>query len=411
MYEHLEQMSPFYPSERLTDLAIELIEKSSALEGRVASRTARSIAELMLHANSYYSNLIEGQHTRPLEVEANLRNPAKTKNELVELGTAHIRTEQAARDKAENGESPYDLHFILWLHKHFYDRLPDSMKVVKGEKKTGNVIPGEWRQEDVEVGQHVAPKYQAIPELMKEFVELYRPVNNKAVTLTRIAAAHHRFVWIHPFLDGNGRVGRLLTHAWLRAAGVMGTGLWSISRGLARNREAYLARLQNADQPRQGDLDGRGNLSLRALDEFCEFVLKTAIDQVEYMRDSFGLHTLEHRLQRAFAEFAISIPGIREEGWRLVKEAINQGEFERGDASRITGLGERVARDLLSSLIDHALLVSDSPRGRKVYATFPVRAVSWYFPELFPPGDVLEYSKGLDIDSKQSAAHKIPIAR
>src|SRR5205807_2456092 len=112
-----------------------------------------------------------------------------------------------------------------------------------------------------------------------------------------------------------------------------------------------------------------------------------------------------------FAEFAISIPGIREEGWLLVKEAIRLGEFERGGADRITGLGERVARDVLSSMIDHSLLVSDTPRGRKVYANFPVRAVSWYFPELFTPGDVLQYIKQLQIDSKQKTALKIPVSR
>lgn len=411
MYERIDQMTPFYPGEGLSDIAIELIQKSAALDGRVAARTAQSLADLMLHANSYYSNLIERQHTRPLEVEASLHNPARAKNELVELGTAHIRTEQAARRKVEAGGSPYDVRFILWLHKEFYAPLPEPMKTVAGKNKTGKVVPGAWREDDVEVGEHVAPRHQAMPALMKEFIRVYEPVKNKALTLSRIAAAHHRFVWIHPFLDGNGRVGRLLTHAWLRSAGAMGTGLWSISRGLARQREAYLTHLRNADHPRQGDLDGRGNLSQRALDEFCEFMLKTAIDQVEFMRDCFRFDTLEQRLHRAFAEFAISIPGLREEGWRLVWEAINHGEFERGDAPRITGLGERVARDLLSTMLEHSLLASDPPRGRKVYVSFPLRAVSWYFPELFPPGDVIEYGKQLDIDAKQKSATKIPIAR
>ena len=104
MYERPDQMSPFYASEKLAEIAIDLIEKSSRLDGRIAPRTARAIGQLMLHANSYYSNLIEGQHTRPLEVEANLRNAKKTKNQLVLLGAAHIRTEEAAREQALRDE-------------------------------------------------------------------------------------------------------------------------------------------------------------------------------------------------------------------------------------------------------------------------------------------------------------------
>ena len=139
-------------------------------------------------------------------------------------------------------------------------------------------------------------------------------------------------------------------------------------------------------------------------------MLSVAIDQVEYMRASFRFDTLEQRLQRAFAEFAISIPGIREEGWRLVREAIFIGEFERGEVRRITGLGVSVGRELLSKMLEHSMLASDSPKG-KVYASFPVRAVSWYFPDLFPPSDVLQYEGRLDIDAVQAAARNIPMPR
>lgn len=408
MYERADQMSPFYASEKLAGVAVDLIEKSSKLEGRIAPRTARAIAQLMLHANSYYSNLIEGQHTRPLDVEAHLRGP-KAKNELVLLGAAHIRSEEAARERVAKGQDPFDPEFIRWLHRTLYERIPDSMKVVRGRKgREMVVVPGDWRDTEVEVGEHVAPRARTVPQLIGEFVRLYRPVKNKAITLLQIVAAHHRFAWIHPFLDGNGRVGRLLTHAWLRSAGIMGTGLWSISRGLGRNKDQYLSRLQQADQPRQGNYDGRGNLSQKALDEFCEFVLKVAMDQVDFMQNNFKFDTLEQRLQRAFGEFSISIPGVREEGWRLVREAVLVGEFDRGEAPRVTGLKERLARDVLTAMIKHSLLGSDSPKG-KVYALFPVRAVSWYFPDLFPPADVAQYSS--DIDGKEKSAARIPIPR
>lgn len=62
----------------------------------------------------------------------------------------------------------------------------------------------------------------------------------KAKRVLAMATAHHRFNWIHPFPDGNGRVSRLMSHAMAHKAGIGAHGLWSISRGLARGLEPGL---------------------------------------------------------------------------------------------------------------------------------------------------------------------------
>jgi hypothetical protein len=64
----------------------------------------------------------------------------------------------------------------------------------------------------------------------------------------------------------------------------IGSELWSVARGLARRSDDYKKLLQAADEPRRGDLDGRGNLSQAALIDFCEFFLSVCIDQVECKR-------------------------------------------------------------------------------------------------------------------------------
>jgi Fic family protein len=93
-----------------------------------------------------------------------------------------------------------------------------------------------------------------------------------------IAAAHHRLAWIHPFGDGNGRVVRLHSHALLIRHGLAGHGLWTLSRGLARQRQRYYAALEAADRGRRNDLDGRGNLSDAALADFCVFFLDLPVE-------------------------------------------------------------------------------------------------------------------------------------
>lgn len=120
-----------------------------------------------------------------------------------------------------------------------------------------------------------------------------------------MASAHHRLNYIHPFPDGNGRVSRLMSHAMAWGVGVAAHGLWSISRGLARgldSRGEYKRMMEMADTPRQGDLDGRGNLSERALGDFVAWFLRVAIDQVSFMGSLFQLDTLTRRLREYVAQ-------------------------------------------------------------------------------------------------------------
>lgn len=110
---------------------------------------------------------------------------------------------------------------------------------------------------------------------MRYFERRYRlaPMG-KGGRIIALATAHHRLNYIHPFPDGNGRVSRLMSHAMGLSAGIGAGGLWSVSRGLARglqSRHEYKQMMDYADSPRQGDLDGRGNLSQKALVEFIGF--------------------------------------------------------------------------------------------------------------------------------------------
>jgi Fic family protein len=105
-----------------------------------------------------------------------------------------------------------------------------------------------------------------------------------------IATAHHRLNYIHPFIDGNGRVSRLMSHAMGLRADIGGSGLWSISRGLARglrDRGEYKRYMDSADSPRRGDRDGRGNLSEAALIEFSEWFLSVMLDQIRFSKAVF----------------------------------------------------------------------------------------------------------------------------
>jgi Fic family protein len=117
-------------------------------------------------------------------------------------------------------------------------------------------VPGEWRKRNVSVGEHDAPDKNAVPAFLERAAEAYGGARGLSAKLVAIACAHHRIAWVHPFRDGNGRVVRLQSQAALIQHGA-GSALWSVSRGLARDVQAYYDRLSDADSPRRGDLDGQ----------------------------------------------------------------------------------------------------------------------------------------------------------
>jgi len=131
--------------------------------------------------------------------------------------------------------------------------------------------------------------------ILKRFSEVYERLG-KTDSILAAAPAHHRLVWIHPFLDGNGRVARLMSHATFLEA--LDTGaIWSVARGLARNEVGnYKEHLAASDAPRRNDLDGRGNLSEEALAAFTEFFLKVCIDQVSFMEKLMQPQELRGRI-------------------------------------------------------------------------------------------------------------------
>ncbi len=177
--------------------------------------------------------------------------------------------------------------------------MPEEYKLVKNSEtgKISEVIPGEFRTEDVIVGKHFAPAHSSIPGFMDRFKEFYNPAKYDSTDkIIAAAASHHRFSWIHPFLDGNGRVNRLYTGAWFLFSGINEKRLWSLSRGLSRNRDEYNNRLANADTERKNDYDGRGNLSDEELYLFCTFIILTSIDQIDFMSSLLVLNKIEERI-------------------------------------------------------------------------------------------------------------------
>jgi len=379
-------MLPEEGSRELENAAFDLIAKASSLAGQVHPIVSRSMGNLVRSMNCYYSNLIEGHNTHPRDIDSALRKDFSLQPERRNLqleAIAHIEVQKAIDEGMDDQSVPLTSTYALWLHREFCSRLPEDMLWVEepDSHRKIHVAPGVLRDGEVQVGNHVAPAAMALPRFLARFDEAYNPNHlSKVRQIVATAAAHHRFVWIHPFYDGNGRVVRLMAHAMLKRLGI-GNSLWSVARGLARNVTEYKALLTDADQPRRTDLDGRGALSQRALVAFCQFFLRTCVDQVSYMSSILEPKELLSRIE-IYTEEEVRARRLLKGSFALLREALLSGEFERGKAEMITGYGERMARDVLSRLISRNLLISDTPKS-PVRLAFPLEVVDRWFPVLY----------------------------
>jgi Fic family protein len=376
----------------LADVIADLASEARRLGTRLHPVTAASLADLVRVMNCYYSNLIEGHNTRPLDIERALANDLDDdgdRRDLQREALAHIRVQREVDAECRRGSygEPASLERIQWLHRSFYEGA--SARVLRIDQARGSyeMIPGAFRDQplhDVTVGRLVPPSSAAVSRFMEYFESRYRfESRGTSERIAAMAASHHRFNYIHPFPDGNGRVSRLMSHAMGWQAGIAAHGLWSISRGLARglgDTGEYKRMMDAADEPRRSDLDGRGNLSQGALTEFVTWFCRVALDQVSFMNRLFDLENMEERLTRyvreslRLSDYAAAIP----------VEVLRRGELPRGEAGRITARPERTARAALSALISAGLLQSDSPKSA-VRLRFSAENADELFPRLFGP--------------------------
>jgi Fic family protein len=388
---YVSQMEPMMPAEsdgELADKAFDLIQQSSALAAPLAIPVQEELGRLVRSMNCYYSNLIEGHQTQPRDIERALAREFDgnaVQRDLQLEAVAHIEV-QTAIDSGNGAptEWPTSETYLRWVHREFCKRLPDRLLWVKSEDsdRQVQVVPGEFRNDPVRVGRHWPPSPSALGDFMRRFEVAYAPDRlSKVQQLLSAAAGHHRLLWIHPFVDGNGRVARLMSHALLLRLGV-GSSLWSVSRGLARSVDRYKGALSNADAPRRNDLDGRGALSAEGLKGFCRFFLDVCTDQVDFMRRLLQPAEIIRRIE-LYVNDEVAARRLPKSSFEMLREAFYQGEVARGRAPEITGYEERRARETVSALIEKGLLLAKGPRAPLTLG-FPTFVLERWLPALYP---------------------------
>ena len=388
--ENVAAMEPLLISDtsrhrpQLNDLAVELASKAAGFRHSLPDGVRASLADLVRSMNCYYSNLIEGHDTHPVDIERALNNDYSNdekKRDLQREAKAHITVQKWIDEGGLAGKTT-TTDGLCEIHRRFCDELPDELLWVEYPESGERVrlVPGELRTRYVEVGQHIPVSPGAVGRFLKRFEEVFSNLGTSE-TIISSAAAHHRLLWIHPFVDGNGRVARLMSHATMLDTLDSG-GIWSIARGLAHNIDAYKGHLAQCDLSRRNDLDGRGNLSEEALAEFTHFFLETCIDQINFMEDLTQPDKLRTRILM-WAEEEARLDNLPAKVGRILEAILYRGELPRGEVANVVGTTDRHARRFVSALAKAGVIVSKSPRSGLRLA-FPAALASRWMPGLFP---------------------------
>jgi Fic family protein len=236
---------PQYNS-KLTDIIIQLeYLRGRSVSGGTNQQTFVQLKSLYHIIEALSSARIEGNHTTLasfVEKRASGQNEDESMREILNLMQALDFIDEHIAD------TPIDRDFVLELHR----------VVVKDLVREGDDRSGSFRNKDVSIANaaHTPPSHYDVADLMRELFEYINDEANSRDELLKIALSHHRFVWVHPFGNGNGRTVRLLTYAMLCKKGYIEPNalrLFNPTAVFAGDRQKYYDMLERADK---GDDEG-----------------------------------------------------------------------------------------------------------------------------------------------------------
>ena len=196
----------------ITDLIMDLEQlRYKHLEGSTHPLVFLQLKSLFQMLESIGSSRIEGNNTTVLDyVESTKLNTIKPINKAEEQIREIRNIENAMQYLEDNIEDmPISTLLVRELHQIVVDGLSADIE--------GARTPGSFRSHDVHISgsTHVPPPFSEVDHYMAELMDFINREDKPKYDLLKIAIAHHRFVWIHPFENGNGRVVRLFTYAML----------------------------------------------------------------------------------------------------------------------------------------------------------------------------------------------------
>ena len=341
----------------LTDLIIELdYLRKKQLGGSTHPKVFFQLKNIFHKLESIGSARIEGNNTTIAEyMETNLSDRKQFSEGIKEIQNI----EKSMAFVEENiVDYPISRALISEMHKMIVDEL---MPPPQGE---GDSTPGQFRQVNLEISKstHKPPEWLNVNEYMEELLDFVNREDSPKYDLLKTAIAHHRFVWIHPFRNGNGRTVRLFTYAMLVKAGFnVNVGrIINPTAVFCSNRNDYYSYLSAADNGTRASMLSWIEYVLKGLKEEIEKIDK--LSDYEFLRKEILMPSINLSLERKY---------ITDLESKVLKRAVDLQVISAADVKSIfPGKVDSEVSRQIKKLIDQKMLTQEKEGGRKYVLRF-----------------------------------------
>jgi Fic family protein len=348
-HHDLHLLNPTFDSD-LVDVLSELEHlRRLRLEGDTPAPVFFQLKAIFHTLESLGSARIEGNHTTLADyIDSKAEGTGQYTDQIREIANIE-KAMDYIEERIEPG-SPLTEHFIRELHA----------MTVQDLRREGDKTPGAYRQSQVRISQseHVPPDFMHVPGYMQELVEFLNKEDSPKYDLMKVALAHHRFGWIHPFTNGNGRVVRLVTYALMLKYGFnvsVGGRMLNPTAVFCNNRDRYYEKLATADSGTPAGLEA-----------WCIYVLEGVRDE---------LKKVDLLTQYPYLTQSILTPAIafaRERQWitateeSVLAQAIKSRVVKSADlANVLPGLKSPQRTYLIRKLVDQGMLLPINEGARQ----------------------------------------------
>lgn len=344
----------------ITDLIMELEQlRYKHLHGTTHPLVFAQLKSLFHMLESIGSSRIEGNNTTVLDyVETAKLNTSEPVNKVNEQIREITNIENAMRYLEENIEN---IQISSLLVRELHQLVVDGLSV----QLEGAEHPGSYRSHDVRISgsSHIPPSFSEVEYYMSELIDFINKEDLPKYDLLKIAIAHHRFVWIHPFENGNGRVVRLFTYAMLLKMVFRDKHrIINPTAVFCSNRDAYYSNLELADTGTDNGLIQWAQYMLEGLKS--EIVKIDQLCDYSFLRQHILLPSLQDALTKKFvtAEQAI----VLKKAITVPNQVLQASDLDDVSPRKSSSDKSRIIR----SMKEAGLLLPISPNARKYVISF-----------------------------------------